>query len=862
MVSFQVAIGGVALGPPRWIGMFIGVFGLCSASPAFGQLADEEPTAASPHAAERLAVTPPELLEFAEAEYPPLAEEQAIEGEVLLSLLITAEGAVDEARVVRGLGYGLDEAAQMAALRFRFKPAAKDGQPFAAKIHFAYEFQLPRPAVVAAAETEALTPPAAEQGSSDTQTSGAKEQADARAPAEAQVVVVGNSAADRMKKSANAVTVVELDQLKREASDLGQILARAEGVNVQRMGGLGSRARFTLGGFDDNQVRFFVDGVPIEYAGYTFGIQNVPLTTATRVDIYKGVVPVRLGADSLGGAFDLVTDHETRGTSASGSVEMGSFDTYRLALSGRHHDEKSGLFVKGEGFFDASRNDYPVEAKTTTSDNEWKDARVYRFHDKYLGYGGNVEAGVLNRSWAKKLLVRGFVTDYDKDLQNNVVMTVPYGEARYGGLDAGGSVRYEESFGQGLSGEFVAGYAFSRTDFVDVARCIYDWFGQCVNERPRGGETDVTPSDQSLWDHTGYGRLRLTWLVAPDHALRLALAPTYFTRTGDERRQLDPDARDPLTARRDLFKWINGLEYEADLFEGRLENVAFAKNYLQILQSEEPLPGDVFGVRNSQNLYWGGGDALRYEFVPWLWGKASYEYAIRLPEPEEMFGDGVLIADNLDLVPERSHNANLSLLVDDLETQLGSFDATLTGFYRLADHLIVLLGNERILTYQNVFKARSVGVEGAVAWTSPGQYVELGANSTYFDFRNASSEGAFGRYEGDRIPNQPYLFANGNARLQLRSVATAKDELSLSWCTRYVHDFYRGWESLGDRAYKQSVDAQLVHSAVLNYLVTGGPLQELSFSLNVDNITDAHVYDFFGVQKPGRAVYFKTMAVY
>jgi TonB family protein len=62
-------------------------------------------------------------------EYTDEARNGRIEGTVSLELEFTAAGDVRVLRVVRGLGHGLDEAAQRAALRIRFKPAESDGRP-------------------------------------------------------------------------------------------------------------------------------------------------------------------------------------------------------------------------------------------------------------------------------------------------------------------------------------------------------------------------------------------------------------------------------------------------------------------------------------------------------------------------------------------------------------------------------------------------------------------------------------------------------------------------------------------------------------------------------------------------------------
>jgi TonB family protein len=62
-------------------------------------------------------------------EYTDEARSARTEGTVSLELEFTAAGDVRVLRVVRGLGHGLDEAAQRAALRIRFKPAQSDGRP-------------------------------------------------------------------------------------------------------------------------------------------------------------------------------------------------------------------------------------------------------------------------------------------------------------------------------------------------------------------------------------------------------------------------------------------------------------------------------------------------------------------------------------------------------------------------------------------------------------------------------------------------------------------------------------------------------------------------------------------------------------
>jgi vitamin B12 transporter len=642
------------------------------------------------------------------------------------------------------------------------------------------------------------------------------------------------------------------------------VLSRAEGVSVQQVGGLGSQARFNLGGFDDTQVRFFIDGIPVEYQGFALGIQNVPLNLVERVDVYKGVVPIEFGADSLGGAFNLVTDRATAGLGATASYQGGSFDTHRATASARYLDPNTGLFFKGEGFFDSSDNDYPIDVEMGDRTGQTQQRRVRRFHDAYAAQGGNLELGVVNTNWARRFLLRAFASSYDKELQHNASMTVPYGEAAFGGFSSGVSLRHEHDMGLGLGSSLVLGYSYERSDFVDdPGDCIYNWLGECrPQRRDTSGELRASATDQSLWDYTGYARWNLRWEVALGHQLALSTAPTFFTRTGKDHLLEEADAFMPLSGKRDMFKWISGVEYRATDWTEQLENVLFVKSYLNTAQSEELLSKTVSVDRSVQGVYWGAGDGFRYAFTDWALAKLSYEYSVRLPEPREVFGNGAQIGENLDLEPERSHNLNVTFLVDDLQTSLGKVDASLTGFYRDARDLVLLLGRSEIFFYDNVFRARVQGIEAAATWLAPTEIFELGANVTYQDLRNHAEQGPFATFEGDRIPNKPYLFANGHARVQMTGLAAPSDELSFTWYTRYVHRFFRTWESMGPEEERPVIDTQLVHTAVVTYGLNEANGQDVSFSLEGQNLADSKVFDFYGVQRPGRSFFFKTVWTY
>ncbi|WP_155797942.1 energy transducer TonB, partial [Sorangium cellulosum] len=107
-----------------------------------GATPEAGPGARAPGDAAALEVHPPELLDAAEAAYPESARAAGEEGSVVLRLTIDAEGRVTGAEVATPAGRGFDEAAQEAALRFRFTPARRGDRSVASRILYRVDFRL------------------------------------------------------------------------------------------------------------------------------------------------------------------------------------------------------------------------------------------------------------------------------------------------------------------------------------------------------------------------------------------------------------------------------------------------------------------------------------------------------------------------------------------------------------------------------------------------------------------------------------------------------------------------------------------------------------------------------------------------
>ena len=153
------------------------------------------------------------------------------------------------------------------------------------------------------------------------------------------------------------------------------MINQSSGVRMRESGGMGSDYSFTLNGFAGKQVKFFLDGIPMDNFGSSLSLTNLSANIAERVEVYKGVLPVNLGADALGGAVNIVTRKDANYLDASYSIS--SFNTHRLSVNGAFTDKKSGFTVRANTYYNYSDNNYRVHvpilnlATNEVGPNQW-----------------------------------------------------------------------------------------------------------------------------------------------------------------------------------------------------------------------------------------------------------------------------------------------------------------------------------------------------------------------------------------------------------------------------------------------------------------------------------------------------------
>ena len=89
-------------------------------------------------------VKPPIPLVQPLPQYTEQAREARVVGLVVLQVIVRKDGSVDSFKVIRGLGYGLDESAiNTIATKWRFKPGTYNGQPVDVRANIEVSFRQP-----------------------------------------------------------------------------------------------------------------------------------------------------------------------------------------------------------------------------------------------------------------------------------------------------------------------------------------------------------------------------------------------------------------------------------------------------------------------------------------------------------------------------------------------------------------------------------------------------------------------------------------------------------------------------------------------------------------------------------------------
>jgi TonB family protein len=87
-------------------------------------------------------VKAPKITKITKPNYTALARESGINGKVVFTALFSKDGTISDIKLVRILGFGLDQEALKAAMKIKFIPGEKDGNPVNVRGRLEFTFSL------------------------------------------------------------------------------------------------------------------------------------------------------------------------------------------------------------------------------------------------------------------------------------------------------------------------------------------------------------------------------------------------------------------------------------------------------------------------------------------------------------------------------------------------------------------------------------------------------------------------------------------------------------------------------------------------------------------------------------------------
>jgi len=668
-----------------------------------------------------------------------------------------------------------------------------------------------------------------------------------------EVTVHGKGEAQELREQGFSVNAIDTRKLANTTADLGQVLNRSTGIKMREQGGVGSDFEFSINGLSGKSVKLFLDGVPLDVLGSAMNLNNIPINLAQRIEVYKGVAPVELGSDALGGSVNIITN-KSLDSYLDVSHSYGSFQTHQSALTGQYVYKPAGLVLKASTFFNYSKNNYLMKGVEIwdAEKYEYVTRDFRRFHDRYKSLMGQLEIGLVNKKWADLLFLGFGYTTYDKQVQTGVRQSIIYGGVVKDGTGKNVSLRYKKDslLNNRLSIGLYGTYSYDQYVLSDTTLRKYSWDGSYVPGNPETGSFRMTQVNRPRL----FTRFNGNYNLAENHDLNLNYT---FDQVENQTYNSLSSSRDDMPGK--LGKHIIGLAYQMKLTP-KWTNTFMSKYYgiaLNKKQYDYSLSKTVV-LRDFQN-YFGYGWASVYKLNNNSGVKASYEHTYRLQDVNEVYGDGYQVLNNMTLKPEASDNVNMGGFYGGNNGRQEWF-VEASAFYRSAKGFIYANQyDNNQLQYQNLSNVLVKGFDAEARYNYGNLFNAL-LNVTYQQaldntrFVNNSGNGAVSATYKNRIPNQPWLFGNLDLGVGKNLRYAGSGRLQFTWSTQYTHYYYRSWEGFATANSLATIPKQLVHNVMLSYSMAKG---RYNASLECRNLTDQLVYDNFRLQKPGRAIFFK-----
>ena len=669
----------------------------------------------------------------------------------------------------------------------------------------------------------------------------------------ADVVIVRKTRAQVLRESPEAVSVIDAKELQGRSISLETVLNKTIGLKVGQTGGLGSSSRIIVHGLEGNRIQILWDGIPMSTSDGAFSLDEIPIDIIERIEVYKSIIPARFGCDGLGGAVNIVTK-EFSTDYLDASYEFGSYQTHKGSVFSRKNFPKSGVLLGAGGYYTSAKNDYSFRVP------ERENLLVRRDHDRFRSYmlKGKI---AFTKLWFDEISTEFGYYNRFNEIQG-ILKNIQHAENQSGMFMLENKLIKSGILNDRLNLESHLSLSHMTNNFVDIAQVNYDFEGN-IYPSPNGmGETGEVPhnsNDKSLEINE---RINFDYKLSANQSLNLNTLINYAQR----------QPNDEIASQHAGFviggfpskktSVISGLTWDTKLFDRKLTNM-FSAKYFHLHSEIEDLTSyemiEAPKKKNNTTSQIGWIEAMKYEAFRGFHLKASYQRAIRLPNSQELFGDGIITFPAAGLKPEKSHNFNLGFLIDKNDILgLSRLQFEVNGFYMQVSDMIKLMKQHMAAGYVNAEKVHIKGIETELKLDITPTVYAYG-NLTYQDLRDVLNylpgTQAPNPTKGLRLPNIPYLFANFGAEYH-RDQLFKNWHIKAFWDGKFTDEFFYFWELT--ELQKRRIPRSFVND--IGLLLTYK--NKYSVALECHNMMNKEVWDQFRQPLAGRTFHLKFRYVF
>ena len=653
-------------------------------------------------------------------------------------------------------------------------------------------------------------------------------------------------------KQVETVSTIDAAELQNTSKSVSKAINSASGVKVRKSGGMGSEGKINIRGMEGKNIKVLVNGVPVETQG-NLGLDDIPIDQIADIEVYKGYIPARFATDGAGGAINIVTKKRPA-NSIDASYSFSSFNTHKASVAASHLIDSiagaASLEIGISGYFNHSDNDYEFTSPYMKS-STGKDTSVVRDHDHYTSYNVQAFANLMN-AWFDQISLGASFGAFDKQIQG---IEYRIKETTSEGYNFGASLGFDKKnfFAKNLNFGDYFSFGFAENKIIDTSRVhCRNWFSCDVAKKNVGELTSMgLPKLRTVEIYDFNNLLNLDYQYVKDQFVYLNTLLRYHKENPEDDFGTEKMGFNTAGLPGELLSVTTGISLENRFWNSRIQNLAgFKFHYLNAKISNMPTSLLIEpAVESNDYTDFSYDENLMFKIAKPLSVKASYQHAVRLPSPEELFGDGLRVSAAINLKPEEADNFNFGISVDLQELPLVTrlrFDGDV--FYSYYKNRIHYMSSSQMsIPYFNMNPIRSWGYEGDVK-LDVNEWVLLGTNWTFQDLRNIKYNARQGIPKDAIVPNIPRFFMNYLVEYHVGDLFSSEDFLKVWWSANYTDEYFYGWKISSRQSRK--IKASFTQDIGVEYSLWDN---KLGWSFEVDNITDSESFDKFGESKPGRS---------